>query len=121
MRFKKNFAAVSLVICAFLLSSGAADAKVSEYAEGEVLVTLSGSYSINRFNLNDSASQTKSVEQRMKAVAPVGTEMVSSYNEISAGSGRTMAHLKSAGKTTDELIKSISAKSGVLVVFPNYM
>ena len=69
MRFKKNFAAASLVICAFLLSSGAADAKVSEYAEGEVLVTLSGSYSINRFNLNDSASQTKSVEQRMKAVA----------------------------------------------------
>ena len=121
MRFKKNFAAASLVICAFLLSSGAADAKVSEYAEGEVLVTLSGSYSINRFNLNDSASQTKSVEQRMKAVAPVGTEMVSSYNEISAGSGRTMAHLKSAGKTTDELIKSISAKSGVLGVFPNYM
>lgn len=118
---KKSIAAITLIIFTVIFSSGAADAKVSEYAEGEVLVTLSGSYSINRFNLNDSASQTKSVAQRMKAVAPVGTEMVSSYNEISAGSGRTMAHLKSAVKTTDELIKSISAKSGVLGVFPNYM
>lgn len=95
-------------------------AQISEYAEGEVLVTLSGSYSVNVFNTNNAAEQTKNIAARMSAVAPAGTKTVTAYNDLSSGGGRTMAHLKSETKTTEQLMSEISGKSGVVGVFPNY-
>lgn len=95
-------------------------AQISEYAEGEVLVTLSGSYSVNVFNANNAAEQTKNIANRMSAVAPAGTKTVTAYNDLSSGSGRTMAHLKSETKTTEQLMSEIAGKSGVVGVFPNY-
>lgn len=120
MRIRTRFLAVFLasVLC-FCLNT-AAMAQISEYAEGEVLVTLSGSYSVNVFNANNAAEQTKNIAARMSAVAPAGTKTVTAYNDLSSGSGRTMAHLKSETKTTEELMSEISGKSGVLGVFPNY-
>ena len=73
MRIRTRFLAVFLasVLC-FCLNT-AAMAQISEYAEGEVLVTLSGSYSVNVFNANNAAEQTKNIAARMSAVAPAGT------------------------------------------------
>lgn len=99
----------------------AAMANISDYVEGEVLVTLSGSYSVNVFNAQDSESQTKGIAARMSEISPSGTKTTVSYNELTSAGGTAMACLKSETKTAKELIAEISGKSGVLGVYPNYI
>ncbi len=120
MKVRTKIFTAFLAAAALFCLNTAAMAQISEYAEGEVLVTLSGSYSVNIFNANNAAEQTKNIANRMSMVAPAGTKTVTAYNELSSGSGRTMAYLKSETKTTEELMSEISGKSGVLGVFPNY-
>ncbi|MEG1799257.1 MAG: S8 family serine peptidase, partial [Synergistaceae bacterium] len=114
-----------IIILASLFISrgiGTADAEniKDKYAEGEVLVTMSGSYSVSVFNLNDTENQTRNITARMNMAAPIGTKTVNTYNNISTGTGKTVALLKSETKTTEELISEMSSKPGVEAVYPNY-
>ncbi len=121
MKIKQGIFTALIAGTFFLYSAATASANISEYVEGEVLVTLYGSYSINLFNAQDEDSQSKSIAARMSEIAPSGTKTIAAYNALSSGSGTTMACLKSETKTTKELIDEISGKAGVLGVYPNYI
>ncbi|MEG2185500.1 MAG: S8 family serine peptidase, partial [Cloacibacillus sp.] len=109
------------LVAALLLFVFGAAAQAAEYAEGEALVVLRGSMSVNRFNAGDAAAQQRSIAARVKQAAPSGVDTVEGYNVLTAKSEKTFAHVKSDSMTTEELMKKLSSAPDVVAVFPNYI
>lgn len=112
--------ALAILLITYNFKDASALQVKDNYAEGEVLVTMSGSYSVSAFNISDTEDQTKNITARMSMAAPAGTKTINTYNNLSTGTGKTVALLKSETNTTEELITEISSKPGVEAVYPNY-
>ncbi len=91
----------------------------TEYIEGEALVVLEAPGSI-------AALSGAALEVRLSAAADsvalsAGARAVRTYGALAAGSGRYIVHMRTEGKTTEELLDALKKVPGVLGAAPNYI
>jgi len=95
-----------------------------EYAEGEVLVVVAAPVSSDYFvrgvfNEND---YLKAISSQAEIFARNrGLKTLNTYPEMARASGKSIIHLRSDNKTTEELVKELSFATDVECVQPNYI
>lgn len=88
------------------------------YAEGEALVMIEAP----RYAASDASSFRTLLDSSAKSLAlSVGAEAVRTYAAIAARSGKNIVHIRSEGKSTEELIGSLKAIPGVIGAWPNHV
>ena len=115
---------IVLFSCPALANTLQYKGKSPEYAEGEALVMIeapaASEYLI--MGIHNADLYSRAVLNHAEGFAKShGYEVRNTYPEIARMSGKSIVHLRSAHKSTEQLIKELSSAYGVLSVQPNYM
>ena len=115
----RNAAAVLLCLTALLWMSASYPAYAGgNYVEGEALVVLKNRLgTLNAASLSGAAG--KSYIQGVAASA--GAEAVTTYSALSLADGEIFIHVRSATKSTEELITELKKNPDVISASPNYV
>jgi subtilisin family serine protease len=113
----------NILICFLMvvLLSCPAFADTPEYIEGEVLVVISAPMSaFSAKGAVDANAFSEAVLSQAEAFAnEFGLEAINSFPEIARISGKSIIHLSSEYKSTEEMIQELSTVSYVEGVYPN--
>jgi Synergist-CTERM protein sorting domain-containing protein len=117
----KKFAFVLslLFILPFLLISGSM-ASAASFVPGEALVLLEGGFS-EAVRAEKGAFEAALASRASAFARSVGAEAVGTYAAFSATTGQTIVHLRSVGKSTEELLAALENNPAVLSARPNYI
>ena len=123
----------ALIVIGLLLFAGAASADtplksvytydgapvLGEHVDGEILVMLE--IQAAKATAGGAAYEAALMSSGQSVAESIGARAVQTYGAIAAATGKNIVHMKGEGKSTVELLASLSGKPGVIGASPNYI
>jgi hypothetical protein len=112
---------IAMISCLTAPSSALTE---SPYAEGEVLAVIDAPYTpaYSAMGVFNASAYSQAVSYQAEAfVSKFGLKAFKTYPKIAEFSGKSIIHIRSEHKSTEELIKELSSDPYVVYVHPNYI